>query len=134
MNEPEFWSRVVKQPDGCWLWTGARTSAGYGNVRFKGRYWSAHRLSYSLGHGLPPDHLKMDHLCRVRLCVNPAHLEPVTDRVNILRGVGPSAFHAVKTHCPQGHEYDLLNTYVTSKGIRQCRECHRVRYRASRSA
>ena len=92
----------------------------------------AHRFAYETFVGPIPEGLTIDHLCRIRHCVNPEHLEAVTDRVNILRGEGISAQHARATHCPQGHPYDLINTYVAPDGDRDCRDCRRqsmVRYR-----
>ena len=89
-----FWSKVQKQESGCWIWTGTRTrDGGYGQIRLPGLYAPligpmrlAHRVAYELLVGPIPAGLVLDHLCRNRRCVNPAHLEPVTQRVNIQRG------------------------------------------------
>lgn len=113
--------------DGCWLWTAAKTSAGYGET-WNGSVIYAHRAAYEhwveeIGVGMT-----IDHLCRVRHCVNPSHLEAVSQRTNILRSSGSSALNAAKTHCPQGHPYDETNTYITpSTGSRQCRSCWKTR-------
>lgn len=115
-----FWSRVDKT-DTCWNWTGG-LSHGYGYTSFDGRVQGAHRVSFQLIAGRIPEGLELDHLCRNRRCVNPVHLEPVTSRVNLLRGEGMSAKNAAKTHCPQGHEYTVVNTYLW-RGNRLCAAC-----------
>lgn len=119
-----FWSKVRKT-DHCWEWVGTRHGEGYGYIGFggrAGRNYLAHRVAYELLVGPIPDGLGLDHLCRNRPCVRPEHLEPVTDKVNILRGVGPSAQHAKATHCPRGHEYTPENTYPHPRG-RDCLTC-----------
>ena len=132
--EERFWAKVRKTA-GCWVWTGAKISSGYGEMSVKGKPQYAHRLAYELLVGPIPDGLVIDHLCRNTSCVNPAHLEVVTERVNILRGSGATAVHARATHCPQGHPYDEANTY-RSKGHRKCRTCalarEKVAYQADR--
>lgn len=114
------------QPDGCWLWTRARHPLGYGLVRWNGKLLIVHRAYLiELGYHVPDD-MDVDHLCRVTSCANPDHLEVVTHRENLLRGVGVSALNARKTHCPQGHEYTAENTNLY-KGWRYCRICKRDR-------
>lgn len=85
MNE-RFWERVEVSDTGCWLWTGAKTSDGYGNFRIGDHWTPAHCFAYKEIIGPIPDGLQLDHLCRVRLCVFPLHLEPVTSRENTIRG------------------------------------------------
>jgi hypothetical protein len=133
-----FWEKVDRRgPKECWPWLAGKNRWGYGHLHvgskadFSHRLVSAHRLVYELVVGPIPEGLTIDHLCRNRACVNPAHLEPVTNRINILRGIGAAALHAKKTHCPQGHPYDEENTYIYPNGARYCRECNRIRGRKS---
>lgn len=108
----------------CWVWTGAISSEGYG--RCGSAY--AHRWSYEVFVGPIPEGLQIDHLCRVRKCVNPAHLEPVTQRENLLRGDGAGARFARRTHCSRGHALTPENTYAekASPGARMCLACKRL--------
>lgn len=117
-----FWSKVDKT-DGCWLWTGTVNWAGYGQFRYGARLIMAHRWAYEEMVGPIAEGLVIDHLCRTPTCVNPSHLEPVTERENIVRGVGPSAQNAGKTHCIRGHPFDEDNTYRTPVGDRGCKMC-----------
>lgn len=121
--ESRFWSRVNKT-DSCWLWTGGLNNTGYGVYKAYGKAYFSHRFSYELLVGPIPEGLVLDHLCRVITCVNPEHLEPVTQHENILRGTGFSAIHAAKTHCSRGHEYSGNNTY-SYRGSRYCKQCDR---------
>lgn len=124
-----FWAKVglFGNEGGCWLWS-ASTNKGYGVFwdPTEGRTVGAHVYAYRLLVGPIPEGMELDHLCRVRACVNPAHLEPVTSKTNTLRGESPSAINARKTECPQGHPYDEENTYVNpTSGKRLCRTCQR---------
>jgi len=114
--------KYIHQTDGCWIWTGAKSSNGYGN------YWNrgAHRVVYELLVGEIPENMQLDHLCRNRDCVNPEHLEPVTARENLLRGIGVAAVNAKKTECKRGHQFTDKNTYVWNNR-RICRECQKAR-------
>lgn len=132
-----FWAKVAKS-DTCWLWTGAKVGAGYGHFTQGGeqKMMLAHRWAYEALVGPIPEGLVLDHLCMVKACVNPAHLEPVTQAVNIERN--PNAINktcADVTHCPQGHPYDEMNTRIY-KGGRNCRACarmHTANYRARKA-
>lgn len=124
-----FWSRVDRGTyDRCWPWKGSLASAGYGYISFDNHRFRAHRIAYELVKGEIPDGLVIDHLCRNRACCNPAHLEAVSNRTNVLRGVGPSAEAAVKTHCSSGHSLlDDGDVYIDADGHRNCRVCRRIR-------
>jgi hypothetical protein len=123
--EDVFWSRVEKT-DTCWLWRGYVQPDGYPRFKFDGRPHNAHRLAYEWLVDPIPDGLQIDHLCRVKICVNPAHLQAVTSGENTRRVPGhPAVLNAAKTHCPAGHEYGLLNTYFNA-GRRHCRACRRI--------
>lgn len=127
--EKRFWVKVTKT-DTCWLWTARKIYSGYGQFQIQGRKIYAHRFSYELQVGPVPHGLVLDHLCRVRHCVNPAHLEPVTQGVNLIRGDTITARNAAKTMCDHGHEYTPANTCVRRDGRRYCRACDRERQRA----
>ena len=119
--------RIIPEPNsGCWLWLGA-LSRGYGRTtiyhsQFHEHY--AHRVIYRLLIGSIPDGLTLDHKCRVRHCVNPAHLEPVPIGVNVLRGESASGVNSRRTSCVHGHELSGENLYEY-KGHRFCRACNR---------
>lgn len=127
-----FWSKVDRT-ESCWLWTAVLNSAGYGRFHLDGKMRLAHRVAYEGMVGAIPEAAQLDHLCRTRRCVNPSHLEPVTQRENILRGESVVASCARATHCPQGHPYDDENTRVSStSGWRGCRACSREKHRRKR--
>jgi len=111
-------------PTPCWVWDGKPGAGGYGVIVIAGVRWYAHRWLYTERIGDPGGQL--DHLCRVRLCVNPDHLESVTQRENVLRGVGPTAANAAKTHCLRGHPLSGPNLIVRPDGGRTCKTCLRA--------
>lgn len=129
--EQRFWEKVDRRgPDECWPWRGHTNREGYGRFAGSaGKIVQAHRFAYMLVIGPILDGLTLDHLCRNRECVNPAHLEPVTNRENNLRGNGWSGRNVRKTHCAQGHRFDVANTYIRPNGSRRCRTCKRQRER-----
>lgn len=123
--QDRFWSKVDKT-ETCWLWT-ASLGDGYGRFRNDGLQDMAHRVAYRLLVGPIPDGLTVDHLCRTRRCVNPAHMELVTSVENVMRGESPHARNARKTHCKHGHPFhgDNLVVLKSPLGARGCRACNR---------
>lgn len=112
---------------GCLIWLGALGPGGYGSISFKSRKTSqvAHKFVYEFVKGPVPEGLELDHKCRVRSCVNPDHLEPVTRKENMRRGLKG----ILRTHCIHGHSYGEPGNLVSSRlkvGIRQCRACQRT--------
>lgn len=129
VDEERFWECVDCSGD-CWLWNGTIRGNGYGGFYLsnKGGSMLAHRAAWLLVHGEPPAGLDLDHLCRVRRCVNPHHLEPVTRKENLLRGDGPRLAKErtlAKTHCKYGHAFTAENT-KWKRGAKMCRICFRV--------
>lgn len=121
----KFWSRIEKT-DTCWLWHGVCNPNGYAHFKYgpRGRQKMilVHRFAYELLVGEIPEGLTIDHLCRNKTCVNPAHLEPVTGRENTQR------WNALRTHCKYGHEFTTENTYIRPLG-RECKQCWKRRRR-----
>ena len=117
----------VEMTTGCWRWRGALDKDGYGVLTHRpvGVSSRAHRASYWLFVGGLDRRLTLDHLCRNRACVNPEHLEQVSDRVNVLRGSGPAAVNARKTFCKRGHPLFGSNLSIRRGGARRCLACHR---------
>lgn len=120
----------------CMIWRHAKLAVGYGRVRLRRgvpRVY-AHRAAWESVHGPLPAGLVIDHLCRVKSCVNPEHLEAVPHSVNSLRGRGAPALNARKVACKRGHDFDEANTYISRRGERVCRACHRAAESARRHA
>jgi hypothetical protein len=125
-------ARFTVTPDGCWLWQGAHNSKSYAQVRLDGRAQYVHRVIYELANGPIPEDVECDHLCRQPLCVNPDHIELVSHRENVLRGVGLPAQRARQTHCVRGHLLEGDNVSKAPSAIargRLCNECNRIRSR-----
>jgi hypothetical protein len=116
-----FWAKVNKSED-HWLWTGAVQSNGYGTFHFQGHQHRAPRISFYLTHGHWPEP-QVDHLCAIRLCIRPDHLEEVTAFQNMRR-----AFGGTDAHCKNGHPRFEGSSYKDGS----CRECHRQTYTQSR--
>lgn len=124
--------RITVDENDCWIWTGHILVNGYGT----GNGGRIHRVVYELLIGKIPDGLVIDHLCRVRACCNPKHLEPVTAQENVLRGEGLAAINSAKIYCDSGHSLSGSNLYIKPNGCRNCRECRRIsnrKYRARRA-
>lgn len=118
----------------CWEWTGGLSAYGYARISIARKRVPAHRVVYELLIGPIPDGYVIDHLCRVRHCLNPLHLEPVPNVVNVLRGMGPNAINARKTECAWGHPFTESNTKIRKNGHRQCRRCHNEGWKRAQSA
>lgn len=121
-----FLERVQRGPC-CHHWKGT-ISLGYGNFRFPGRRVRAHRFAWALaGNKLPIFPRMLDHTCRNKACVNPDHLQEVSNRENVLRGYYASG-HPIRTHCPKGHEFNLFNVYEVApgRGTRGCLVCRKA--------
>lgn len=126
--------QAMESEGSCWVWPGP-LQHGYGRVTFEGREIHAHRWAWIILRGPIEPGLVIDHLCRNKACVNPDHLEPVTQRVNALRGIGYSGINARKTHCKWGHEFTEENIWRPKSGDRirrHCRACQKRRDRTPR--
>jgi hypothetical protein len=125
--EDRFWDNVFVT-ESCWLWLGAKDTYGYGQFSVGGRLVLVHKWAYVRWRGSVPLGKELDHLCRVRRCVNPTHLQAVSHRLNMSRG-----YWARKTYCPKGHPYDARNTFFQANGQRTCREC-KAQWQRNRAA
>lgn len=121
-----FFSKIDSIDD-CWQWGGAKNWSGYGQFWYEGKQRTAHRFIYQFLVADITDDLVLDHLCRNTSCVNPDHLEAVTNQENITRGM--ACYNKLKTVCKQGHPYSKENTYIRKGNYRDCRTCNRLRAR-----
>jgi hypothetical protein len=124
---PDRFAAKVEFDGECWLWLASKDRCGYGQIFWGGRPHKAHRVAYALLVGPVPQGLELDHLCRNRHCVRPSHMEAVTHRENLKRGLRG----VMTTHCPAGHPYDTANTHIQVSGGRRCRACDRNRVNAA---
>ena len=123
-------ARYTPVPEsGCWIWDLSLNSCGYGVLYVGDKQIRAHRYFYEHLRGQIPEGFVIDHLCKVRCCVNPDHMEIVTFRENVLRGESPSANYARREHCKHGHLLVGDNVYINQRypNRRQCRTCNRDR-------
>lgn len=116
--------------EGCWTWLAAKAD-GYGRFRMRGKTWRAHRLLFAWTYPeIDIDGWELDHVaCDNPGCVRPNHLQRSTTKQNVLRGRSDSAQNARKTHCSRGHRFSSRNTFIDSRGRRNCRKCWRIRKR-----
>jgi hypothetical protein len=135
--EDRFWSKTERRIGECWIWTGELTNKGYGIFQVRYEKFLAHRIAYGLTYGSVPRHLQIDHLCRRRDCINPTHLEPVTNRENMARGIlfatikaKAEARRATRTECKNGHPWVPENIYVMG-GNERCRACSLISVKKS---
>lgn len=130
-----FLPKIAVNPEsGCWDWTAATfVGTGYGVFALtRDKSTQAHRWSYTWFVGPIPAGAVIDHLCRNHICVNPNHLEVVSQRENIRRGEVGAALRS-RTHCKNGHEFTEANTWINTRdGSRGCRTCNAVRQKATR--
>lgn len=131
-TQDDFFALASPEPmSGCWIWANSLNAEGYGVTSVFGVWRRAYRVAYELFVGAIPVGMHLDHKCRVRACVNPAHLEPVSIVENGARGMSPHAENSRKTHCLRGHEFSPENTRMDGHGRRECVTCARRRSRES---
>lgn len=123
-----FWEQYTPEPNtGCWLWLRALDTHGYGHFNLDGKDMLAHRHAFVEVRGPIPSDMVLDHRCRTRSCINPAHLEVVTQRTNIMRGRSPGALAVATGRCKRGHLLAGPNAAPSSWGGRYCRLCNLAR-------
>jgi hypothetical protein len=120
---------VDRSSGDCWIWKSPIGHNGYGKAHIMSRAYLAHRVFYKHYKGDIPEGFQIDHLCKVRNCVNPDHLEAVPPHINNYRSESPCALNRLKDECKHGHLLSGDNLYVTKDGRRQCKTCLRRRWR-----
>jgi hypothetical protein len=128
----KFFNSVTILANDCWQWLGALNNVGYGTFYWEGELLGVHRFIRGVMVGELSSNLVIDHLCRNTWCVNPFHLDEVTQEENVGRGDPHGAFQANQTHCIHGHEFNIINTGIY-RGNRYCRTCKRIRTRLWRN-
>jgi len=123
----------IEKTKNCWIWKGTINSQGYGVAWFNGKLHRAHRLIYEWERETIPQGMVADHICRIRNCVNPDHIEIITNGANVLRGVSQSAVNSRKKFCIRGHKFTPENTYSYTRGWRCCKTCFNARNRRVRA-
>jgi hypothetical protein len=133
---PRFFQKIAVNDgsgDTCWQWIGAKRALGYGKIKICGRWFPAHRLAWILCYKSIDENLDIDHLCENKSCVNPAHLDLVTSKVNVMRtnNLGSNrGYYGLRTHCKYGHPFSTENTRITFNPYRRrCRTCQRLEKR-----
>jgi len=124
-----FHNKIILTEDGCHEWIASLNNCNYGQFRVNKKSILAHRFSYELYKGSIPEDQVVDHLCENTKCVNPKHLQIITQKENLLKGKGCCSTNSKKTHCSRGHEFTPENTYINKRNSRMCRKCFRVRYK-----
>jgi hypothetical protein len=119
-------ARSKLHANGCIEWIRRKDRYGYGLIELEGKTRLAHRVSYEIAKGDISEGMQLDHLCRKRACINPEHLEPVTNKENALRGTAPAILLHHSGKCAAGHEISGANLYVSPSGRRHCRACNRA--------
>jgi HNH endonuclease len=133
-QKANFWRHVERRED-CLIWVGCRTKKGYGHFMYRNRkLYAAHRLAWIWANGQIPNGMQIDHLCRNRSCVNPVHMELVTNKINQFRGQSVSGLSFWKIRCSEGHLLLGDNLYPWQKNRRTCRICHNARETRYREA
>lgn len=131
--EQRITKSVVIDEAGCWIWQKGKNQYGYGQIRLDKKRWLVHRLTYTLFVGEIPEGMDIDHLCRVRDCCNPSHLEPVDRKTNLVRGEHPNMQAHREGRCARGHVVNADTASPRSDGRLKCRECTNARARERRA-